>query len=423
MTILIISLVLHIMLFALNKKIGFVYYQLFTATVYLISLSYIQTLDITLVIYLIFSIIPYIRNFKITSTLYSIILMYFVLSVFISVLNNGIGSAISIFTIRLSGLFLFHFLFSDIDFQKHRVKTHISSFKYSVSFLLCELIVLLIGLSLSTDGRLMLNYQCTVGCIATSAVLFLAYRLLEFKSNRIIIIIAMIALTVVACLSGTRGYILVSVAVTCVSIFVYAEIRMRLIMCLSALLIGLIKYESILNLFLSKLRMGESTGRRTSENLFVLEFMNERSFFNLLFGNGFGAVVGRFSISEDIIARVSDTAYTYYVLHNVSGFHNFWATILYSSGIVGLIMVIALYIMLFRQVLSSNASFKFKIVALVFLLSYAVLLWYRWTATSGILEFAMFAYILYDIKLRSECKIEVENEIKAEEQHWSCSNI
>lgn len=224
--------------------------------------------------------------------------------------------------------------------------------------------------------------------------------------------IIMIILTLIACLSGTRGYILVSVVVTYVSIFLYAGNRLRLMMCLSMLILALSKYHEIIDLVFNKLRMGESTGRRHSENLFVIELMNERPLFNVLFGNGFGSIAGQYSISENIILNVSDSAYTYKVLHYVTGFHNFWGTILYSSGIIGLFLIIVLYVSLLKRIVVSDVDCRFKIVSVAFWVSYAVLLWYRWTAACGVLEFAMFSYVLHDIEHRSvDVPIQIDEQI------------
>lgn len=35
---------------------------------------------------------------------------------------------------------------------------------------------------------------------------------------------------------------------------------------------------------------------------------------------------------------------------------------------------------------------------ITFLISYIFLLWFRWTATSGILEFAVFAYVMKNVQ-------------------------
>lgn len=187
MVIIFISVLLYCILFAMNKKIGFIYYQLFVASVYLFSLSYIQTLDLTLVIYVIFAILPYVRNFKVSSFMQIFFLLYFILNLIISISFNGIKSAISVFIIRLAGLVLFYFLFDNIPLDSSIIKDKSVNLKCIISILICELIILFIGMSLSTDGRLMLNFQCTVGCIATSVIFFFLIVCLLLKNIRLLL--------------------------------------------------------------------------------------------------------------------------------------------------------------------------------------------------------------------------------------------
>lgn len=388
-----LSLILYFLLFLIHKKIGFIYYQVFVTTVYLFSLSYIQTLDFTMSIYLLFSVLPYLSSIKFNSILSFILLIYFSINIILGIIFNGVSS-ISVFIIRLSGLLLFYLIFSKLDFSLDINKKDLYQL---IAILSCELLIFIIGATLSDNDRLMLNYQCTVGCIATATILLLSYYLFYSTLSRKLILVSMIVLTIIACLSKTRGYILVTVAVTGVSIFLFLGIQWRIIFILLLSCIILFSYDAIIDFFMIDLRMGESTGIRTSENLFVLKFMNKRPLINLLFGNTFGAFVGQFPESESIISSVSYSSYTHYALYHRNSFHNFWATIYYSCGLIGVIIVCALYIFLIKKIINSNSNYKFKIVMLTYILTYAVLLWYRWTATSGILEFAIFAYVLYRV--------------------------
>ena len=53
-----VSVIVYLVLFFLNKKMSFVFYELLCATTYLVSLSFIQTLDITMPIYIVFALLP-----------------------------------------------------------------------------------------------------------------------------------------------------------------------------------------------------------------------------------------------------------------------------------------------------------------------------------------------------------------------------
>ena len=54
-----VCLVVYLVLLYFNSKMGFLFYELLCATNYLVSLSFIQTLDLTLPIYIVFALLPY----------------------------------------------------------------------------------------------------------------------------------------------------------------------------------------------------------------------------------------------------------------------------------------------------------------------------------------------------------------------------
>ena len=388
MQIIFISIIVHMVLLFLYKKMGFVLYELLCATTYLVSLSFIQTLDITMPIYIAFALLPYIKCFQIKSFFSVSFLLYFSTVILISILLNGIAAPLSVFLIRLSGLLFFYYVFSNVDFDPMHGFGVVAS-------LICEILLLILGLILSPNDRLMLNFQCTVGCIATSFVLLCAYDF--YKRRSMLSFAVMLTHTLIACISGTRGYILVCLVVSFVSIILFPSIKLKLV-ALPILLVGfIIEHNAVFKVFENALRFGESTGRRTAENRFVIKFMLQRPFYNMLFGNGFGSRTTKFSISQAIISEVSDSSWSYKILQRVDSFHNLYFTILYSAGIVGVVMVLVLYYSIIKTSLTGCTNSKMKTVIVCFLLSYAVLLWYRWSATSGILEFAVLAYILNDI--------------------------
>ncbi len=355
--IIILSVMSYLTWLIFRNKMGFILYQLLCATTYLVSLSFIQTLDITLPIYFVFSALPFLKSFKANHLFSLTVLLYFSAVILISLLINSVNSVISIFIIRLAGILLFYYIFSHVDFKLKAKPWHLA-----LSFA-CEILLTVIGFALSKDYRLMLNFQCTVGCIATGFVLLLAY---DFYKNQ--------------------------------KILLFSSLKQKLL-ALPLLLAGvLMERFNVMEFIFHSLRFGESTGRRQSEDLFVIRFMPKRPLFNILFGNGFGSPIGKYRISRSIIYEVADSRYTLKVLPKVEGFHNCWSTILYSSGIVGLILIVLLYGSIILQAMRAATDNRFRMILLSFLVSYAVLLWFRWTATSGILEFACLSYVIHDLK-------------------------
>lgn len=398
-----VCLVVFLILLYFKSKMGFVFYELLCATNYLVSLSFIQTLDITLPIYIVFALVPYLKSFKIKNFFAMSFLWYFATIMAISVLLNGIWSPLSTILIRLAGLLFFYYVYSNVEFES------MHGFEIAAS-VVCEILLTVLGFILSPNFRLMLNFQCTVGCISTSFVLLCAYD--WYKNKSMLSFVAMLIHTLIACISGTRGYILVCLAVTIVSIVLFSSFKQKLV-AIPVVIVGIIiEHNSIFQVFESTLRFGESTGRRNSENMFVIKLMLQSPIYNVLFGNGFGTPTKQFQAAPSIISEVADSRYTYVVLHNIDSFHNFYFTILYSAGIVGLLFVIALYCYLFKSALTSCNNRKMKIVIACYLVSYAVLLWYRWSATSGILEFVLVAYILSDLNKQSGTDITIQSKEK-----------
>ena len=114
--------------------------------------------------------------------------------------------------------------------------------------------------------------------------------------------------------------------------------------------------------------------------------------FRTFFGYGFGTVVGSLPGASTIIAEVSNTEYTNYIINQVSGFHNFFFTVYYSSGLIGLSLTILLILKMIYSFYTSPIAKSNKFYLTIYLFLYLMLLWYRWSCTSGILEFSMLAF-------------------------------
>ena len=401
-----ISVAVYLLLLTRHRKIGFLYYQLLTMTVYLASLSFVQTLDITLPLYLIFSVLPYTYYLRRQSFFNIILLLLLGTQMLISICLNGLFVPVSVFIVRYSGLLCYCFVFENME---RSGKMGVCTSRFFFTAALCEGIITLIGIFLSSDNRLMLNYQCTVGCISTSLIALCAYNMYIYADTKTIrarkrkmfpLAMCMLFFSAIACRSGTRGYIIVCIAVMTVSICCFAPLKAKGVGILICSVILLVERHSILHFFLETLRMGVSTGRRQAENLFILRFFSRSPWYIKLFGAGISTAASRYSITNEILSEMTVNSYTYRVLSDVNnlGFHNCWFTVLYTFGIVGFILFCFIYLRLFKKVLKIKAGNSFKMCMLTFLGAYAVLLFFRWTATSGIAEFAVFSFILSDMK-------------------------
>ena len=199
-------------------------------------------------------------------------------------------------------------------------------------------------------------------------------------------------------MSGTRGYLVICLALSAYYFLKYGNKTLKFLLVGVGIIVFALQYESIIGNFLDVTRLGSSTGRRTSENLFVWYYMSSNSFINFLFGFGFGKNVGTLSNIDGLLSMVSDSEYTYYILHKVNGFHNFFATIYYSSGFVGVCLIYCIFFKILYDLCKKIKDKKMIVISCFYILLYIFMLWYRWSATSGILEFSCLAFLISNNK-------------------------
>lgn len=389
----ILSIFIYLFIYFRRTKMSFLKYQLLIATNYLFSLSFIQTLDFTLVLYSIFALIPFFKSFKISSKFEGGFLIYFFINLLFSMIVNGISNALSIFIIRFIGIVFFIYVFKNLKFKICNDEKTIE--KLLFSYLVSEIFVMLLAYIISGgDSRLMLNYQCTVGAISISGIILVGYYFsICSKEKKIIGFLYSIMFTLISIISGTRGYLIICVFLLLIYFAFYGSKFWKGIAFFMLPLLVTVGFSGFFSNFIEVTRLGSSTGRRTSENLLVWKYMPQNPI-RLTVGYGFGKEVNSLPNISLYISEVSDTSYTNYILYHVSGFHNLYATVYYSSGIIGVIFTLCMFIYIFK--LTGNvANNKTRYILYLYIALYMFMLWYRWSATSGILEFATFAYIMF----------------------------
>lgn len=115
MTITIIAEIIVCFVFALaRKRLGFLGYQLAIAFVYLLALSFEQTLDYTMSVYFFFTVIPYINRFKAPGALGIIFALYLVFYSIVSAILNGPVQVVSMLVIHYLGPLLLVYVFCNI---------------------------------------------------------------------------------------------------------------------------------------------------------------------------------------------------------------------------------------------------------------------------------------------------------------------
>ncbi|MGN1295441.1 MAG: hypothetical protein ACI4U5_03450 [Bacilli bacterium] len=385
--------VIALLFYFFCKKKNFYIYEIIITVIYLLTLSFVQTLDITLVLYLVFAIIPFVQKIKFRNLGQIIAIISLSIILLVSIILNGASEAISVFVIRLIGLIFFVFFFSSLQIDdSYYSEENIKKALYLL--IIAEFAIGMLGFFLSDDkSRLMLNYQCTVGCISISGILFLLIYLHKVCDSKLTLKIFLIG--IYFCIwpiwSGTRGYTVITLGMMALIFLFFAKKQEKIISFSFIIILFLVNFDYIWDLFLSVTRMSDSTGIRDAENSLFMLIERDSPLINIVFGYGYGNSVSNI---DNILSKVEIVAYdeySYYILQQKASFHNFYTTIFYSSGVYGFLVVLYLFLYIFSEIKHKVKQNKYRFLLYAYVILYMFILWYRWTATSGILEFATLA--------------------------------
>lgn len=393
-----------------RKRLGFLGYQLAIAFAYLFALSFEQVLDYTMSVYFFFAVIPYLSRFKAPDALGVLFALYLAAYSVVSAVFNGPIQVISMLVIHYLGPLLLIYVFQHIpqeDLLPPRYRSEHGAYRYIdrvlVAAVIAETAISIIAIALSPDGRLMLNYQCTSGCIACCCIVLIYHQITG--GHRIGLSIAcMIVFLGWAFASGTRGYIVLGFGM---AVFVILLQRNKSIPALLAcfamavLCIAVILSPDAIGEIVGDSRFGESAGRRTWENQWAINLFTDQGLVKDLFGFGIATPYSSQPGSASAFIGVNPDAYSFNMIYNNRTLHNFWFSSILSIGLVGFVMFISLFIGFAKQTAKRTTNKGLAALVVVFLLVYAFVIWFRWTATGGVFEAAVL-WTLIGLMSKSE---------------------
>lgn len=224
-------------------------------------------------------------------------------------------------------------------------------------------------------------------------------------------ILTTIQLVIVA-LSGTRGYILYFAVGYPYLLYLYffckyttvsrsfksTRLAVFIIMCSIVMVVFIMNMDIILPKLNDIFRVSESLGTRDSENLFVKNYLQQSPIRIKLTGVGMGSngseapyftttVINSFgSFGEWGINKY---------LHTNGIFHNFYYTVLYKQGFLGLCLIGAILVTIAKNIVDYFKKTDLLIPVLVYFMIYLFVLRYRWSAGSGLPEVMIISYFFY----------------------------
>ena len=229
---------------------------------------------------------------------------------------------------------------------------------------------------------------------------------------------------VVTVLSGTRGYMVIIALPLAVVMLAYlldlpekgknALIRIGVCCLVAAAAIICLFVIDRGETFIQVLRLDEGLGYRENENFFVKEIMRRAPWYNQLFGFGFGGNASHVSGFLDVVQQASwNREFMFPRLLTRTIFHNYWYTVLFKTGILGMFMIILFYGLMLRKIFCVKGQSWEKWMLGMMVTGNIVSLTFHITATCSIFEMLLVAFFIR--QLENE-QIEIRERKKCEER-------
>ncbi len=410
MAVVVASIIAYCICLFLFRK-NMIVQQLMFFLVYIVSVTYLQGLDVALPIYFVFSLIPFISSIRIIDRWTFILTCVLGIYLIFGMLFQNTQRAIIMFVSRC-WQFLFFFIVCN---SKKKIKEDLN-FEIILKIAFIVETVLAAYLFISKRGlydvvRLTAGAQPITGntsVVILPILVFLFYMKTQNPKAQTRILIMAFLFAIWVALSGTRGYEFVFVIalvwlirdyITTSSNIKNSLYRFLFFILLTFLLIGILfVLPEYLEKILAVLRLNKtSIGIRTYENAAALEFMLKAPVFVKLFGVGIGGHLGSYPEFREAISKQFALGMwnrSHYLNDSGSLFHSLYMNILCNMGIVGFIILIISVIKILQTISASINDKKLSFVMKMFFLGILFMNNFRWSTDCGIAIMGIFALIL-----------------------------
>lgn len=309
------------------------------------------------------------------------------------------------------GYILIYFLLFSAKWSKRCWRIKKSDFHFMVRWgLLTEFLI--VGLVWIQDGlgsRIVTNHQ-PIGAgivIGLAVIIGWCYYTKRFSSSEMLIY--SLITVVIVIMSGTRGYmVMIALPLLIILMMYLLDIhgngekqpgRMGVFLILVIVAVVFIWIMGMGEEVIQLLRLDKGLGYRENENAFVKGIMKNAPWYHQLFGFGLGGGASHIDGFLNIVEEASwNRSFMYDRLLTGTIFHNYWYTILFKQGIIGLIMVIAFFGKMIKDVYQLKTDLWISAMLYTMILGSAVSLTFRVTATCSIYETMMIAVLMNIIR-------------------------
>ncbi|WP_293813035.1 hypothetical protein [uncultured Phascolarctobacterium sp.] len=402
----------------IQYKSAYIKQQIYLLLIFIIGLTFVGQLDVLLPIYFTFSAVTLISKLKFVTKVTFFSSIYFLIYLLYGLINQDIVATIVAFVAKFWQFIIFFIVISiKIKFKETITMQTIYT---------CLIIETLLGMYLLSTGqmmdpngmvRLVSNSQPITGNLAIVTLPISVYLYFSVNATSVIrrkLILTNLLFLVWIVLSGTRGYLMIYSFTMLVILLDYFGFRVRdiksliknslFILCGISLVVLLIIIwlPDVTDRVDSILRLSASVGIRTFENALIIDFFKNTSLLVNIFGIGMGGKAGEYS---EYLKALNDQL-TLGMWHSSrymygSGvlFHNLYANILLTLGILGLIVIAFMGLYIYKTIsLCCIDSVDIKYALILYFIGFLLMNYYRWSADCGIGEMIILALILQKIK-------------------------
>lgn len=294
--------------------------------------------------------------------------------------------------------------------------------------LLTEIIIIaLVWMRHGIGARVVTNNQPIGAGIIIAYTMIIGWCYMTKRFSTMEMFVYNILSVIIVILSGTRGYMVIIVLPLAITFLMYLldvpeqgkHMKFRIgVFCVIASFVVLWVFSSdIINILIEMLRLDQGLGYRENENIFVKKIIAAAPMHNKLFGFGFGGNASHLDNFVDIVHEASwNRSFMIVRLLVRTIFHNYWYTVLFKQGFIGLIVMILFYVGMFFDVYRMKANLWTKMLIYTTIVGNLISLTFHITATCSIFEYLILALFIMATGKNIDIRPENEKSIICVEQ-------
>lgn len=385
------------------------YFSMITAA-YFISYYASGSFDIALTLYCAFVVLGVGKPSSFESMdffLFSWVMVYFV----IGVLFKSAYSTMAAFVTRYGFVVLWLWIYNIKPKEKEWVAT-VDDYRFAirVGFLTELMIIILIWATDGIGARVVKDNQPIGAGMATALMTIIGWCYLNKQFSVKETMLYTVFCTITILLSGTRGYMVIYALAMVVIFSMYlldtpengkrSLQRVGIFLVILSLLVLYVFFVKP-DILVDVLRLDEGLGYRENENVYVKEIMKIAPWHNRLLGFGMSGTANHVEGFLEVVYQASwNRKWMIERLLNKSIFHNYWYTILFKQGVVGLVFIVVFFLRTIKTVLKLNTSLWFRSLLALLIIGNMISQTYRITATCSVFEMLLIMFFVKQIESR-----------------------